>query len=72
MFVIVRDCYVCIRKYYHVTMHHFVSTLYRYDKDGSPKWDLMTNIEVIEIEKSQNMRSAVNAYNSTCGKWLRR
>lgn len=65
-----QGCHICIHWYYH--MHHFVSTMYRYDKDGSPKWDLLTNIKVFEIELAENFRAGLNTYNSTCGLWLRR
>ena len=61
---------ICVHWYYYT--HHFVSTICRYDEDGNPKWDLLTNVKVFEIELAQNMRGGFNAFNSTCGLWLRR
>lgn len=42
-----------------------------YNKDGSPKWDLLSNIHVISFEFATNMRDAINNWNIGTNRWLR-
>ncbi|KAL5286581.1 MBOAT1 family protein [Megaselia abdita] len=42
-----------------------------YDKDGNPKWDLITNIYVLSFEFSTNIRDAINSWNCGTNRWLR-
>ncbi|XP_055347487.1 lysophospholipid acyltransferase 6-like isoform X2 [Paramacrobiotus metropolitanus] len=42
-----------------------------YDELGKPKFDLVSNVDIIEFEFSQNMRSALIAWNSCTARWLR-
>lgn len=44
-----------------------------YDSSGNPKWDIMTNCEVMKVELPVNLRMAANdGWNITTSKWLRR
>ncbi|CAH0750856.1 unnamed protein product [Diatraea saccharalis] len=42
-----------------------------YDTDGKPKWDKMTNIDVIGFEFAQNFRAALTSWNKNTNAWLR-
>ncbi|XP_055320528.1 lysophospholipid acyltransferase 6 isoform X2 [Sitodiplosis mosellana] len=42
-----------------------------YEKDGNPKWDLISNINVISFELATNMRDAINNWNLGTNQWLR-
>ncbi|XP_055345254.1 lysophospholipid acyltransferase 6-like [Paramacrobiotus metropolitanus] len=42
-----------------------------YDELGKPKFDLVSNVGIIEFEFNQNMRSALTAWNSCTARWLR-
>lgn len=43
-----------------------------YDKDGRAKWDLVTNINILEIEFATNLRVIAVHWNAISGLWLRR
>ncbi|XP_026725019.1 lysophospholipid acyltransferase 1 [Trichoplusia ni] len=42
-----------------------------YDKDGTPKWDKMSNIDIFGFEFAQNFRLAVASWNKNTNAWLR-
>ncbi|CAG9584648.1 unnamed protein product [Danaus chrysippus] len=42
-----------------------------YDTNGSPKWDKMSNIDVLGFELAQNFRAAVSSWNKNTNAWLR-
>ncbi|XP_075973517.1 lysophospholipid acyltransferase 6 [Anticarsia gemmatalis] len=42
-----------------------------YDKNGSPKWDKMSNIDIFGFEFAQNFRTAVASWNKNTNAWLR-
>ncbi|XP_055374054.1 lysophospholipid acyltransferase 6 isoform X2 [Condylostylus longicornis] len=42
-----------------------------YEKDGSSKWDLVSNINVLSFEFATNMRDAINNWNIGTNHWLR-
>lgn len=42
-----------------------------YDKEGNPKWDLITNINVLSFEFASNFRDAINNWNIGTNIWLR-
>jgi len=42
-----------------------------YDSDGSPKWDLISNIDVIKFELGSNFRNCINSWNIGTNYWLR-
>lgn len=43
-----------------------------YDKDGEAKWDLVTNIDVIAIEKATSIKTVFDRWNIQTQLWLRR
>ena len=43
-----------------------------YDSDNNPKWGLASNIDIIAMETSMNIRQSINAWNITTMRWLRR
>ena len=43
-----------------------------YDKDGSPKWDLITNVHVLDIELATSLKGLLTGWNSLTSNWLRR
>ncbi len=43
-----------------------------YDKDGQAKWDLVTNVHVLNIELATSLRGVVSGWNALTGNWLRR
>ncbi|XP_017120223.1 lysophospholipid acyltransferase 1 [Drosophila elegans] len=68
----------CIRfKYYHAWLladaicNNSGLGFTGYDKDGNPKWDLISNINVLSFEFSTNMRDAINNWNCGTNRWLR-
>ncbi len=44
----------------------------RFDERGRPRWDLMTNVHIWDIETSTSVRMMTNAWNVTTSAWLRR
>ena len=36
-----------------------------YDSDNNPKWGLASNIDIIAMETSMNIRQSINAWNIT-------
>lgn len=42
-----------------------------YDREGNPKWDLITNINVLSFEFASNFRDAINNWNVGTNIWLR-
>lgn len=42
-----------------------------YGKDGTPKWDLVTNIDIIRFEISQNLRETLETWNKSTQSWLK-
>lgn len=42
-----------------------------YDKNGAPKWDKMSNIDVWGFELSENFRTAIASWNKNTNLWLR-
>ncbi|KAL0841241.1 hypothetical protein ABMA28_014971 [Loxostege sticticalis] len=42
-----------------------------YDKDGQPKWDKMSNIDVFGFEFAQNFRMGLASWNKNTNAWLR-
>ncbi|KAL4712267.1 hypothetical protein ACJJTC_004029 [Scirpophaga incertulas] len=42
-----------------------------YDSEGKPKWDKMSNIDVIGFELAQNFRAALASWNKNTNTWLR-
>ncbi|KAH8269611.1 hypothetical protein KR018_010510 [Drosophila ironensis] len=68
----------CIRfKYYHAWLladaicNNSGLGFTGYDKDGQPKWDLISNINVLSFEFSTNMRDAIQNWNCGTNRWLR-
>ncbi|XP_067631562.1 lysophospholipid acyltransferase 6 isoform X2 [Eurosta solidaginis] len=68
----------CIRfKYYHAWLmgdaicNNAGLGFTGYDKDGSSKWDLISNINVLGFEFATNMRDAINNWNCGTNRWLR-
>jgi lysophospholipid acyltransferase 1/2 len=43
-----------------------------YDSENRPRWGLATNINVLDMELSMNMRNSINSWNITSARWLRR
>lgn len=43
-----------------------------YDAAGRAKWDLVSNINVWDIELALNLRSVAQGWNTNTGLWLRR
>ena len=43
-----------------------------YDSDNNPKWGLASNVDIIAMETSMNIRQSINAWNITTARWLRR
>ena len=43
-----------------------------YDKSGNAKWDLVTNVHVLDIELATSLKGIVGGWNSLTGTWLRR
>jgi len=43
-----------------------------YDSDGKPKWDLISNMDLIKFETSLSFRDSIHAWNKTTQNWLRR
>ncbi|XP_069165540.1 lysophospholipid acyltransferase 6 isoform X2 [Procambarus clarkii] len=42
-----------------------------YNKDGSAKWDLVSNVNVVGVETGLSLRDTLEAWNSGTMKWLR-
>ncbi|KAK7070259.1 Lysophospholipid acyltransferase 1 [Halocaridina rubra] len=42
-----------------------------YDEHGCPKWDLVSNVNVLGIEFGSNLRESLEAWNCGTMKWLR-
>ncbi|XP_031641002.1 lysophospholipid acyltransferase 1 [Contarinia nasturtii] len=42
-----------------------------FEKDGNPKWDLISNINVISFELATNIRDAIGNWNMGTNQWLR-
>uniref|UniRef100_A0AAG5D8X8 Uncharacterized protein n=1 Tax=Anopheles atroparvus TaxID=41427 RepID=A0AAG5D8X8_ANOAO len=43
-----------------------------YERDGvTPRWDMLSNIQVLEFEFGTNFRSCINAWNAGTNRWLR-
>ncbi|KAK4312918.1 hypothetical protein Pmani_015689 [Petrolisthes manimaculis] len=42
-----------------------------YNKDGTPRWDLVSNVDVASVETSLSLRDTLGAWNSGTMKWLR-
>ncbi|XP_050576179.1 lysophospholipid acyltransferase 6 isoform X1 [Bombus affinis] len=42
-----------------------------YDKNGEPKWDLASNVDVYGFEMSLNMRDSIEHWNKGTNRWLR-
>ncbi|XP_042226224.1 lysophospholipid acyltransferase 1-like isoform X2 [Homarus americanus] len=42
-----------------------------YNKDGSAKWDLVSNVDVVGVETGLSLRDTLEAWNSGTMKWLR-
>ena len=43
-----------------------------YDEGGVARWDLVTNVHVLEIELATALRSVINKWNACSALWLRR
>ena len=43
-----------------------------YDRLNQAKWGLATNIYVVDMELSMNIRTSINSWNVTSARWLRR
>ena len=43
-----------------------------YDSHGNPKWDLASNVNIVEMELSVSLRTTANTWNVTTSRWLRR
>lgn len=43
-----------------------------YDEQGQPKWDLISNINIWQIESATNLRVIAMYWNAVTGLWLRR
>ena len=43
-----------------------------YDKNGTAKWDLVSNVFPMEIEFGLSLRQIANSWNANTSKWLRR
>ncbi len=43
-----------------------------YDKDGKAKWDLVTNVHVLDIELATSLRGMISGWNALTANWLRR
>jgi hypothetical protein len=42
-----------------------------YEKDGTPKWDMISNIHVFAFEFGTNFRDCINVWNVGTNRWLR-
>ena len=42
-----------------------------YEKDGTAKWDLISNIHVFSFEFGTNFRDCINVWNVGTNRWLR-
>lgn len=42
-----------------------------YAKSGAPKWDLVTNIDIIRFEFSLNLRESLETWNKSTQQWLK-
>ncbi|GFT63927.1 membrane-bound O-acyltransferase domain-containing protein 2 [Trichonephila clavipes] len=42
-----------------------------YNNDGHPKWDLMSNVDIIRFELSLNFRETLETWNKSTQMWLR-
>lgn len=42
-----------------------------YTESGSPKWDLVSNVDILGFEFSSNLRNAINSWNKGTNAWLR-
>ena len=75
-------CYMCIvtlrfRYYFIFILNDSISNMAGlgfegYDSLNRPKWGLATNVDVVAMELSMNMRQSINSWNITSAKWLRR
>ncbi|VDK46033.1 unnamed protein product [Anisakis simplex] len=43
-----------------------------YDKNGKPRWDLMSNVDVIGVEMATNFKETLDSWNCCTMHWLRR
>lgn len=43
-----------------------------YDSNGKPRWNLISNMDLMMFETSLNLRDAIHAWNKTTQGWLRR
>lgn len=43
-----------------------------FDTNGKPKWNLISNMDLMMFETSLNLRDAIHAWNKTTQSWLRR
>ncbi len=43
-----------------------------YDERGRAKWNLVSNVDIVEIELATSMRTFVNKWNALTSLWLRR
>uniref|UniRef100_A0A4P6D767 Putative membrane protein n=1 Tax=Rhodnius prolixus TaxID=13249 RepID=A0A4P6D767_RHOPR len=42
-----------------------------YTENGTPKWDLVSNVDILGFEFSSNLRNAINSWNKGTNAWLR-
>ncbi|CAF0713092.1 unnamed protein product [Brachionus calyciflorus] len=43
-----------------------------YDENGNAKWDLVSNVRILQVEMSQSMKSSFDHWNTQTQLWLRR
>ena len=43
-----------------------------YDKQNNPKWELASNVDAVQMEFAMNLRNAINSWNLSSARWLRR
>jgi len=43
-----------------------------YDQAGNPRWDLVSNLKIMDIEFGTSVRTIVNGWNALTSQWLRR
>lgn len=71
-------CTACVRfKYYHAWLladaicNNSGLGFNGYNADGSARWDLISNINVMNFEFSTSLRSSIEAWNIGTNRWLR-